>query len=251
MGIIHFLLAIIIIMSANLYAQGSSAQTLKQIHEGESTISFIEITLPDDRLRLFLKNDKGKVFGNFSNLKKHLQEQKLNLLFAMNGGMYHADYEPVGLYIENGKIIKNINLDDAAGNFFLKPNGVFGFSKDKAFVVPSEEFSIEKYKPLFATQSGPLLLHNKQIHPKFNPESQSHQIRNGVGVRGDKTIIFAISDTPVTLYQFAKIFRDSLSCENALFLDGAISALYMDKLRERDGIEKLGPIIGLVEKREH
>lgn len=35
---------------------------------------------------------------------------------------------------------------------------------------------------------------------------------------------FAISDGPVSFGRFARLFRDSLGCTNALFLDGACRA---------------------------
>jgi uncharacterized protein YigE (DUF2233 family) len=43
----------------------------------------------------------------------------------MNAGMYHEDFSPVGLYVEDGKEIAPLNTADAPGNFFMKPNGVF------------------------------------------------------------------------------------------------------------------------------
>ena len=48
------------------------------------------------------------------------------LVFAMNGGMYLPNLSPQGLYIENGKVIKQLDkTQEAYGNFYLQPNGVF------------------------------------------------------------------------------------------------------------------------------
>ncbi len=75
-------------------------------------------------------------------------------------------------------------------------------------------------------KSGPMLVINGAIHPKIEPTGTSEKIRNGVGVKDGHTIIFAISDEPVTFYKFASLFRDTFACPNALFLDGSISSLY-------------------------
>jgi uncharacterized protein YigE (DUF2233 family) len=43
----------------------------------------------------------------------------------MNVGMYHADYAPVGLYIEAAQQQQKLNtVKQAYGNFYLQPNGV-------------------------------------------------------------------------------------------------------------------------------
>jgi uncharacterized protein YigE (DUF2233 family) len=60
----------------------------------------------------------------------------------------------------------------------------------------------------------------------FAPDSRYRAVRNGVGVRADGTVVFAIADTPVTFHHFAAAFRDVLACPDALFLDGTISQLH-------------------------
>ncbi|HBS32708.1 MAG TPA: hypothetical protein DEA40_13365, partial [Parvularcula sp.] len=82
----------------------------------------------------------------------------------------------------------------------------------------------------FATQSGPMLVIGGAIHPKFLPEGTSRKRRNGVGVRADGTLVFAISDTPVTFHEFASYFRDALNCPDALYLDGAISRIFAPEI---------------------
>jgi uncharacterized protein YigE (DUF2233 family) len=77
-----------------------------------------------------------------------------------------------------------------------------------------------------ATQSGPLLLNDGKIHPVFNPKSENRNIRTGVGVKGPKDIVFVMSLDTVTFYEMAVLFRDALTCPNALYLDGIISQFY-------------------------
>ena len=45
-----------------------------------------------------------------------------------------------------------------------------------------------------------------------------------VGVTPDGTVVLAISRSPVSLGAFARAFRDGFGCQDALFLDGGISA---------------------------
>ncbi len=63
-------------------------------------------------------------------------------------------------------------------------------------------------------------MRNGHLHPAFHENSQSHLVRNGVGVPSPDIAIFVISDVQVNFYEFATFFRDQLHCPDALFLDG-------------------------------
>lgn len=178
-------------------------------------------------IKMFHKSSSGKVFGNFANLQKQLKEQNETLKFAMNGGMYLKDLSPQGLYIENGELIKPINLKHSNyGNFYMQPNGVFYITKDGVGrVVKSSEFKLSK-NINYATQSGPLLLIDGKINPKFNPNSKSFYVRNGVGVLANGKLLFAISKEPIRFYDFANYFK-KMGCKSALYLDGYVSRIYL------------------------
>ncbi len=166
----------------------------------------------------------------------------------MNAGMYRQDLQPVGLYIQSAREIHAVNQRGGSGNFHLKPNGIFYFGARTAGVMETQAFVKSRLKPDYATQSGPMLVLNGMIHPKIQPNGTSQKIRNGVGVRDGHIVIFAISEDPVTFYRFASLFRDRLSCANALYLDGSVSSLYAPGLGRTDGLRPIGPIIGIVEK---
>ena len=85
-----------------------------------------------------------------------------------------------------------------------------------------------------------------RIHPKILPTGTSEKLRNGVGVRDNGIVVFAISDSPVTFDTFARLFRDALACPTALFLDGSVSSLFAPDLERDDELAPLGPIIGVV-----
>ena len=214
---------------------------------------------PTDDIRLFLKGADGVPYAEFSRLKSALDAQQETLVFAMNAGMYHRDRTPVGLYVEAGAEQKRLSTKDGPGNFHLKPNGVFWIDADgAAHVTETAEFARLSPSPAlrergdarvaYATQSGPMLVIDGAIHPKFLVDATSKKRRNGVGVRADGTVVFAISDTAVTFREFAVYFRDMLKTPNALYLDGTISRLHAPEIgRDEPGLA-MGPIVGVVVK---
>lgn len=203
-----------------------------------------EATASDD-LRLFQSGPDGPL-QTFAAVDDQLAPNGQRLGFAMNAGMFHPDLSPVGLYIEDGTTRKPIVTRAGPGNFGLLPNGVFCIA-DQFSVVESRRFAAEKPACRFASQSGPMLVIDGALHPRFTPDSQSLHIRNGVGVSSDGSrAIFAISDQPVNFYSFARLFRDGLSLSNALYFDGSISRLYAPELNRNDVGFPMGPMIGLV-----
>lgn len=197
-----------------------------------------------EQLRLFLNDESGQPFNSFARLNAWLARQGRQLGFAMNAGMYHADFSPVGLLVIDGQEAAPLNLDDAFGNFFLKPNGVFFVGPGGPRVVESSQYPALAGGVRIATQSGPLLLRDGVIHPAFKPQSTSRHIRNGVGVANGRAL-FVISEVPVTFYEMALYMRDTLGCRDALYFDGSISALYDPALKRHDRGALLGPIIAV------
>lgn len=217
---------------------------------------FCEFHPERDDIRLFLNDGAGAPFGDFESLAAALAEKGETLVFAMNAGMYRKDRSPVGLYIEDGVEARGLSTKDGPGNFHLKPNGVFVIddsggaqvleTADYVAAFPPPLAGEQSAVPRYATQSGPMLVIDGDLHPKFLADSTSRKYRNGVGVREDGTVIFAISDAPVTFHQFASYFRDSLKTPDALYLDGTISRLYAPALDRNDSGLSMGPIVGVV-----
>ena len=195
-------------------------------------------------VRVFQNGADGKPFGSFSAVNRSLGDMKLG--FAMNAGMYHPDRRPVGLLIEDGETRKDLVVGASAGNFGMEPNGVFCIGETFA-VMETRAFRDNPPQCRYATQSGPMLVIDGQLHPRFLPDSDSLNIRNGVGVSADgRTAYFAISGDQVTFHEFARLFRDRLGTPNALFLDGSISRLHAPDMGRDDFGFPLGPIVGTV-----
>lgn len=147
----------------------------------------------------------------------------------------------------DGRELAPVNLAPGEGNFFMKPNGVFAVTTSGAHVVESSQYPRLAKTAQLATQSGPLLVLDGRIHPAFKPGSSFRLTRNGVGVPSPDVALFAITEGPVNLYDFAVFFRNVLHCQNALYFDGTVSSLYSPELNRSDKLIDLGPIIGLVE----
>lgn len=200
-------------------------------------------------LRLFLQRDETQVYGSFDHLSAALESKGERLRFAMNAGMYHRDRSPVGLYIEDGHRHKRANTNEGPGNFHLLPNGIFYINENgRAGVLETGAFLSKSLQPKYATQSGPMLLIDGAIHPRFLPSSTSRKIRNGVGIAPGGAVVFVKSETPVTFYKFAQFFADEIGAKNALYLDGTISRLYDTGLGRNDDGFPMGPIVGVVTK---
>ncbi len=197
-----------------------------------------------DGIELFLQDDSGTTLGQFDRVRDALERQGRELVFAMNAGMYHEDRSPVGLYVENGRELKRISTADGPGNFSMKPNGVFYVDGESAGVLETKSFQRRKLNPRFATQSGPMLVIDGKLHPRFLKDATSRNRRNGVGVKG-RQVIFVLADDPVTFHQFARVFRDVLKTPNALYLDGSICRLYAPDINRNDLGFPLGPIVAV------
>lgn len=188
----------------------------------------------DHRLQFLFRDDRGKRLGSLEKIRDYMAGQNRELVFATNGGMFNPRHEPNGLFVSEGVTHQPLNLSSGKGNFYLKPNGVFLIGDGQARIMPSDQYPKYNGVVRYATQSGPLLLHEGKIHPSFDPRSTHRFVRNGVGLLKNNQLVFLISRQPVNFYQFAEVFRDYLGCDQALFLDGGISKMYLPALKRHD-----------------
>jgi uncharacterized protein YigE (DUF2233 family) len=168
----------------------------------------------------------GTPWGDVAPLLADLGRNGRTAWMVSNAGMYGMDARPVGVHVENRKILHAFAPPrPGSGNFSWLPNGVLVIGNGRAAVVESSRYPAVATTARYASQSGPLLVHNGNLHPGFVPSSQHRNVRNGVGVDKTGRVVFAISQGPVTFYDFAQLFRKTLHCSNALYLDGSISAM--------------------------
>jgi uncharacterized protein YigE (DUF2233 family) len=207
------------------------------------------IDIKTQHLKFYWKDDSSKIFGTIGSLKTWLDKKHETLKFAMNGGMYTKDKRPQGLFIQDQIAQSALDTSSGSGNFYLKPNGVFYITTSlEAKICKTSDF-INKGEIKYATQSGPMLIVNGEIHPKFKEGSTNLNIRNGVGILPNKKVIFAMSKKGINFYDFALFFKKQ-GCMNALYLDGFVSRTYLPEKNwiQTDG--SFGVIIGVSESSE-
>jgi len=196
-----------------------------------------------DELQLAWRDSSGPL-GGFDGLAAWLGPEAKRVRFVMNGGMFDRSQAPVGLLVQSGKLQHQIDTAKGQGNFYLLPNGVFWAEADgSVHVDETGRFLARRLSPMWATQSGPLLVSAGALHPAIAGNGTSLAVRNGVGVRDLDEALFVISSEPVSFGRFARLFRDHLRCLDALYLDGAISSLWAPNLARRDPATGLGPLI--------
>jgi uncharacterized protein YigE (DUF2233 family) len=200
-----------------------------------------------DTIRFMWKDSNGGNFSSFGAVKEYLARQEKTLVFATNGGIFDRNRAPLGLYVENGVELNALNTQHGHGNFYLMPNGVFYVAKTKFGIVKTAQFARLEKDILYATQSGPMLVDNGRINPRFNKTSDSFYVRSGVGVDKSGNAIYAISNSAVNFYALALLFREKLHCRNALYLDGAISKMYLPKLGRQELEGSFAVIIAVVQ----
>lgn len=202
--------------------------TLKELPLGESRCAVAWCS--PEVVELHWKNSDGEAYMNVDTLKQACETQGKQILFATNSGMFTPKFAPAGLHVEKGETLRPLNTNEGPGNFHLMPNGVFYIDDDGGRVCTTEQYIADAPTPRLATQSGPMLVIDGAIHPKFNEGSPNLRIRSGVGIDENGRVVFAISESFVNFYDFAIFFRDTLHCSNALFLDGALSFCYAPAL---------------------
>jgi uncharacterized protein YigE (DUF2233 family) len=233
------ILLIIATISVGFYQFGKPA------NEDDRFVSYI-VNPKKQNLEFFWKNKKEEHFKNAENLISWLKSKNKKLLFSTNGGMYKKDNSPQGLYVENTITKSEIDTSNGKGNFYLKPNGVFYLTTDKNPMICKTENFLNNEKIKYATQSGPMLVIDGEIHTAFKKNSTNLNIRNGVGILPNNQIIFAISKKEINFYDFAEYFK-KLGCKNALYLDGFVSRTYLPEKNWNQIDGNFGVIIGVTE----
>jgi uncharacterized protein YigE (DUF2233 family) len=137
-----------------------------------------------------------------------------------------------------------LNTKSGNGNFYLKPNGVFYITTDNAPVICDTKDFNNNGKIKYATQSGPMLVIDGKIHTEFKEGSKNLNIRNGVGILPDNSVVFAMSKIEINFYDFANYFK-RMGCKNALYLDGFVSRTYLPEQNWTQTDGNFGVLIGV------
>ncbi len=217
--------------------------SLKSFEGGEFHV--VRVDLARAAISAVWKDSAGQPLLTFGNALKQLRESKVEPLFMTNAGIFTPSVAPGGLYVQSGEVKVPINRNNGEGNFHLKPNGVFFINVDGAHVEDSDRVTEDMIKTMqVATQSGPLLVRDGEIHPQFQIDSENKKLRSGVGVVTPKEIYFVLSKVEVNFHHFARFFRDELKCSDALYLDGVISKFYLrNEAAFQPGVEQFAAML--------
>jgi uncharacterized protein YigE (DUF2233 family) len=223
-------------------ASGAPCET--RMFDG-SVFTVCEFLPERHELALVWADSKGRALGSFVALGERGGVDERRVQFAMNAGMFDKTGAPIGLFVANGIETHPANTKTGEGNFYLLPNGVFFMDEARKVRVEATEryLSRVRFKPVWATQSGPMLVIDGQLHAAFQPDGDSRHVRNGVGIASPDRAIFVISEEPVSFGKLARFFRDGLKCDNALYLDGSVSSLWEPATFRRDDDHALGPMV--------
>jgi uncharacterized protein YigE (DUF2233 family) len=240
-----FGLALLVLLVPGISIRAEPAPCESVTYE-QSGYTVCQVDLRRQSIKLFWKKPDGHPYEYLSSLPRALGNRSRQLLFATNGGMYHPDNSPVGLYVEEGRELVRANTSAGPGNFHMRPNGVFYVAGQLAGILQTGSFIKQKPQVDFATQSGPMLVVNGEVNARFARYGGSRKYRVGVGSRDPNLVVFAVSESEVSFGEFARLFRDKLRCKDALFLDGGSATSFYSPVLGRNGnLLPLGPIIGV------
>ncbi|MBP3194316.1 MAG: phosphodiester glycosidase family protein [Cardiobacteriaceae bacterium] len=186
------------------------------------------------KIRLFWKNDKGENYFTFRAVNNQIKSEKKQAVMITNAAIYDTEFRPAGLWIENGKELKEINKNQGKGNFHIKPAAVVYFQNNQATIIPLADYEKRKIRPDYAFQAAPMLLINGKINSRFQAKLYSPYSRNAICTDKENKLYFVITDETKTeqkdlpnFYNFARALQE-INCQQAVYLDGSISHMYSE-----------------------
>lgn len=182
-------------------------------------IDYIVLKVDDFILKnlLFKKNENHE---SNSDLVQNLLSKDSSFLL-LNACITDSICDPLGLFVDNYRIEKQVNYNNGNGNFYLKPNGLFLVTDSEIRITESSQIK-DFSRVRLGIQSGPLLLDNGSVNSSFNINSVNKKIRLGVGVFSKKSedyLVFIKSEDEINFYDFSMIFQNKFKCKNALCLE--------------------------------
>jgi len=258
-GAVLFILLIIVIIAAS-YALGSKSLVKDNVIDnslnnknnetvGPEEVKSENITYYDGKkyaIASFKVADMSslKLLGNFDQRRtaeKIVDDSKCD--YAISGGFYTRDYKPIGLYIEDNKIISNFEVNNLLnGTLWIDNNQKAGIGN-----------GVDRVNLKYAIQSGPQIMENGQP-TALNIINDNYKRRNAVGINAKGELIFMsvynpesifegprLSDMPDIVYIFSR--NNNNDIKTALNLDGGSASYFKNQNITLSELSSAGSII--------
>ncbi len=208
----------------------------KQIAGKSALIAQIQLNNDEPQLRLYWKDEASKALKTFEALQNWIHTKKRSLLFAANAGIYRDTpaFAPVGLHVEKGSKLSRLSFATGCGNFCWY-SGVFFIEENRAYIKPREDVRTRDFSGArLALQSGPLLMRSGNLQGTWS--SVSYNLNRSAVCTTSRTgeVLMILVRDATNLTLFFSALKEA-GCQDALFLDGAVSAFYDGKQRKRFG----------------
>lgn len=226
--------AFLLCVSANIAAAPLQFSEQRGLFSARATYQGVEYRIfsaATAQMRLLWRDAGGKNYANLRAAAAALTARGETPLMLMNAGIYSEDYQPAGLWIEGGREMKGLNRSSGSGNFHIQPNGVLWFDAAGAGIVSTEDWAAAPRPAAYALQSGPMMLIDGRINPRFIKGLSSPHKRNAACIAEDGSLYFVISSAHSRDSEWPSFYRMSeallsFGCRQALYLDGTISHYY-------------------------
>ncbi len=138
--------------------------------------------------------------------------QKIGATAVVNGGYFDPEGHPLGLRISGNKRTSDLHPADW---------GVFLVEGSAARIIHTRDYQSlraqgKTHRVLEAIQCGPRLVVNGQ----FTTLKPQWARRTALGIDSNGRVVIAIADGELSFAAWQTVWRDNLSCPNALNLDG-------------------------------
>jgi uncharacterized protein YigE (DUF2233 family) len=210
------------------------------------SVTYVEMPRNGFDMDIFSK-EAGEPY-DFAGVVKRCADEKQQVIFAMNGAMCDKNLKPLGLLIKGLMKHKNFVWPDVNVFSPVEPSAVFAIDRSNvAHIIPGKSFKaaddLATYR--LAIQSGTILISKGFLNRNIT-RAAGQQVCNGIGIKANGNIVFAITDNKMSLREFAIFFQD-LHCGDAMLLDeGANCQWYAPGRPQQPG--KLGEIVVVKKK---
>ena len=241
--LITLLLAALPARALDFAPLGKTAAYAEAQHQG---VRYGIVRAEPRAVSLLWKNSEGYAYRSLGAAHDALKAQGKIPLMLMNAGIFTTAHTPAGLWTEQGNTLIALNTRKGKGNFHIQPNGVFSLADGKARVESSASYQKRPRKSAYAVQSGPMLLIDGRINPRFVENLSSPYKRNAVCTTKNGALYFIMTldyeqEWP-SFHRLASALQ-TFGCHQALYLDGSISAWFV---RGKSGTFHWSNFVGII-----